>query len=71
MYSTPVIDIGTRSTLKLNTLPFVLTLSGIVAYGDEFQIYHGTPDWNSGNEFGGLKVNYKQIQLFYWLSYSR
>ena len=71
MYSTPVVDISTPSTLKLNTLPFVLTLSETVAYGDEFQIYHGAPDWNSGSEFGGLKVNYKQIQLYYWLSFSR
>ena len=71
VYDTPTVDLLTQNVINLNALPFVLKLSGVVAYGDEFQTFYGSPDWYSGNEFGNIKVNYKQTQLYYWFSYSR
>ena len=71
VYTTPTLAGKVVNILYLNTLPFTIEISNFVAYGDEFQMFYGSPDWNLGNEFGNPKINYKQTQIGFWLAYSR
>jgi len=61
----PSINKLIENTFKLNENFVKLDLSGTVGYKDQYQLFTGTPDCNSGSEVGDLITNDHKNSYFY------
>ena len=63
---TPYIYSG-ASSLSLNGGRYAFYFGGNIGYEDEYQVFYGTPDCNSGQEINDFSVSEDKQTIHVWL----